>query len=67
MISFALINKKKQIQISGDLRSISLIREKFSIANPAYRRNNPYIQPRLYAVTPSGKFDVGLFKDVITL
>jgi superfamily II DNA or RNA helicase len=66
MISFALINKKKQIQISGDLKSISLIREKFSIANPAYRRNNPYIQPRLYAITPSGKFDVGLFKDVIT-
>lgn len=65
MINFSLISKDRQIQISGDLKNIALIREHFSVANPAYRRNSPYIQPRLYCITPSGKFDIGLFGDVL--
>jgi superfamily II DNA or RNA helicase len=65
MITFTLTTKGKQIQISGDLKNIALIREHFSIANPAYRRNVPYIQPRLYCITPSGKFDIGLFGDIL--
>jgi superfamily II DNA or RNA helicase len=65
MITFTLTGKCKQIQIGGDLKNIALIREHFSIANPAYRRNVPYIQPRLYCITPSGKFDIGLFGDIL--
>lgn len=65
MLSFSLTSKNKQVQIQGDLKSISLIREKFSIANPAYRKNVPFMQPRLYCITPSGKFDIGLFRDVL--
>lgn len=35
------------------------------MANPAYRKNVPFMQPRLYCITPGGKFDIGLLRDVL--
>lgn len=59
--------KNKLGQISGDdYQALHLVRENFSIANPAYRRNSPYIQARLYSITPSGKFELGLLGDIIS-
>jgi superfamily II DNA or RNA helicase len=52
-------------QINCESNILGLIRENFSMANPAYRKNSPYIQARLYAITPGGKFDVGLLTDII--
>jgi superfamily II DNA or RNA helicase len=56
---------KSLLQISGDIIIISLIREYFSIPNPAYRSNTSYVSSRLYSITPSGKFEIGLLGEVI--
>jgi hypothetical protein len=60
-----LILSKDQGQIITDADTLNLIREDFSIANPAYRKNVPYISSRLYAFPPKGKFDVGLLGEII--
>lgn len=52
-------------QITTDVETVNLIRETLSVANPAYRKNSPYIQKRLYSITPSGKFDVGLLGEIV--
>ena len=65
-VEFSLINKNKQAQIICDSEILSLIRENFSISNPAYRRNSSYFTPsRLYSITPQGKFDIGLLGEII--
>lgn len=64
MVELKLI--KDQGQIITDSDRLNLIREKFSMANPAYRKNVPYVQSRLYSITPSGKFDIGLTSDIIS-
>lgn len=56
---------KTQGQITADSDTLNLIREHFSIANPAYRKNVPYIPSRLYSITPRGKFEVGMTGDII--
>ena len=68
MIELSITQSKVKLgQISGDdYQAIHLVREHFSIANPAYRRNAPYIQARLYAITPAGKFELGLLGSIIT-
>jgi hypothetical protein len=68
MIELSITQSKAKLgQISGDdYQAIHLVREHFSIANPAYRRNAPYIQARLYAITPAGKFELGLLGSIIT-
>jgi len=62
-----LLLEGNQGKISTDSLTLNLIRDHLSMANPAYRRNIPYIQSRLYAITPSGKFDVGLLGEIIQL
>lgn len=65
MIKISFSGKKQNIlQLEGDSSFISLIRENFSVPNPAYRRNSPFSQPRLYCITPSGKFEIGLLQEV---
>jgi superfamily II DNA or RNA helicase len=62
-----LILSKDQGQIVTDSDTLNLIREEFSIANPAYRKNVPYISSRLYAFPPKGRFDVGLLGEIIKI
>lgn len=56
---------QKQGIISGDIYNLNILREYFSIANPAYRGNKRFISPRLYAITPSGKFEIGLLENIV--
>jgi superfamily II DNA or RNA helicase len=63
MIELKLINNK-QAQIFADLNTIELIRNSFSISNPAYGRGNKFAPARIYAITPSGRFDVGLTDNI---
>ena len=58
--------KKDNLQLFGDPSILSIIREYFSVPNPAYRSNVSYVSSRLYCITPGGKFETGLLKDVIT-
>ena len=58
--------KNQQGQITCDADTLSLIRDKFSIANPAYRKNAKFVAARLYAITPKGKFEVGLLRDIVS-
>jgi len=58
--------KNQKGQITSDSDTLNLIREKFSIANPAYRKNTKFVSARLYSITPKGKFEVGLLKDIVT-
>lgn len=65
MIKIKFSGKKKNLlQLEGDPAFIALLRERFSVQNPAYRSNNPFVQPRLYCITPSGKFEIGLLKEI---
>jgi superfamily II DNA or RNA helicase len=67
MVDFALINKNKQAQIICAPDRLSMIRENFSISNPSYRRGSSHFTPsRLYAITPQGKFDIGLLGEIVT-
>jgi hypothetical protein len=63
MVELSLI--KNSGQIIADNEALSLLRENFSIANPAFRKNVPYVSSRLYSITPSGKFEVGLLGEII--
>jgi superfamily II DNA or RNA helicase len=67
MIELSLTPGKNKLgQISGDdYQALHLVRENFSIANPAYRSNLPYIQSRIYSITPTGKFELGLLGNII--
>jgi superfamily II DNA or RNA helicase len=64
MIELTLTPSEKQGQINADPTTLALIREKFSIANPAHRRNTRFVPARLYAITPAGKFEIGMLKDI---
>jgi len=64
MITFDI--KNQQGQITCDISTLDIIREQFSMANPAYRKQAKFIPSRLYAITPKGKFEVGLLKDIIS-
>jgi superfamily II DNA or RNA helicase len=63
MININLVNNK-QAQITTDIDTLNLIREKFSITNPAFRKNNRFAPSRIYAITPLGKFDIGLLENI---
>lgn len=65
MISFNYDSAKKQGILSGDL--FEEIREKFSVKNEsaAFIRNyRRYIPQRTYAITPTGRFDIGLYFEI---
>jgi len=59
-------NNKQQAQLICENSILLAVREYFSASNPAYRRNRSFSQARIYAITPSGKFDVGLLEDIKT-
>lgn len=58
---------KKQKAVITDTADISVIREYFSIENPAARfqsRISRFIPKRLYAINPLGQFDIGLIDEL---
>ena len=58
---------KKQKAIIADSSDISVIREYFSIENPAAKfqsRFSRFIPKRLYAISPLGQFDIGLIDEI---
>jgi superfamily II DNA or RNA helicase len=57
--------KKNLLQLEGDASMVSLAREYFSVQNPAAKSNSPFVQKRLYCITPSGKFEIGMLGEVI--
>jgi superfamily II DNA or RNA helicase len=65
VINLNLINNR-QGEIITDVNTLNLIRNKFSIANPAHGRGNRnrFTPARLYSITPSGRFDVGLLDNI---
>jgi superfamily II DNA or RNA helicase len=63
MIELKALNNK-QAQINSDINALELIRNSFSIPNPAYGRRNRFAPARLYAITPSGKYDIGLTENI---
>lgn len=65
MITLTTTPNGKSGQIDTDPSTLVVIREKFSIPNPAYRRNNRFAPARLYCITPSGKFEIGMLKNII--
>jgi len=65
MISFTYDSAKKQGIVSGDL--FNEIREKFSVKNEsaAFIRNyRRFVPQRTYAITPNGRFDLGLYFEI---
>lgn len=65
MIRFSIDNKKMQGILSGDL--FDEIREHFSVKNDAARfakRYNRFMPSRLYAITPTGRFEVCLYREI---
>jgi len=66
MFSVKLEKNLQQATITSE--HLSLIRERFSVVNPTYGRNihaNRFAPKRLYAITPAGKFDVGLYGSIV--
>jgi hypothetical protein len=63
VIELKLLNNK-QAEIITDVGTLERIRTKFSIANPAYGRGNKFAPARLYAITLSGRFDIGLLENI---
>jgi superfamily II DNA or RNA helicase len=62
MIEFTYDKKKRVGIISGDM--VSDIREHFSVKNEAavfMRRYGRFMPPRTYAITPTGRFEPGLY------
>ena len=59
-------SNKQQAQLICENSILLSVREHFSASNPAYRRNRSFSQARIYAITPSGKFDIGLLEDIKT-
>ena len=65
IINFDWDASKQQGIISGDLTEE--IREHFSVANDAAkfaRYNSRFIPNRIYMITPTGRFDIGLFDEI---
>lgn len=64
MIDVTYCKKKRKGCISGDY--FNEIREHFSVENPAARFNKGFrfVQKRLYSITPSGQFDIGLLHEM---
>ena len=66
MISFNVISNNKLAQISASPQELDIIREHFSAPNPSFRRNSGrFIPARIYCITPQGKFEIGLLKDIL--
>jgi len=57
-------SNKQQAQLVCDNSTLLNVRDYFSVSNPAYRRNQRFSQSRIYAITPSGKFEIGLLEEI---
>lgn len=69
MIRFEYININTG-KIITDPELLSIIREKLSVKNKSskfLKDKNPYISDRIYPITKSGKFDIGLFYTIIKM
>jgi superfamily II DNA or RNA helicase len=66
MIHLKLSKSKNCGIIETDFYNLSLIREKFSISNPAKGRYSKFTPSRIYSITPGGKFEIGLLKNIIS-
>lgn len=66
MTSFKLDKNQQYINIQSDV--LSLIRENFSVSNPAYGKFkfNKFIPKRIYNITPTGKTDLGMYGEIIS-
>ena len=65
MVSIDFSGKKKdQLQLTCDKIELDILRDDFSVPNPAFASKKAYIPARLHAITPTGKFDTGLLKNV---
>lgn len=56
--------KKDQLQLVCDRIELDILRNDFSVPNPAAASKRKHIPARLYAITPTGKFDTGLLKNI---
>lgn len=64
MITIDYNPRRRKAILSGD--NFDVIREHFSVANPAARfSKKPFIPKRLYAITPTGMFDIGLVDEIL--
>lgn len=61
MITLSLSKNKKYISINAPKNDLDYIRNYFSVKNPAFKSRLPFIPSRIYAITPAGKFDIGLY------
>lgn len=65
MVILELAQNKKQAQIqTSDNDIFLLIRENFSIPFKSFSKNKRFAPQRKYAITPSGKFDIGLLSEI---
>ena len=58
--------KQDQLQLTCEKIELDILRDDFSVPNPAFASKKKYIPARLYAITPTGKFDTGLLKNIQT-
>ena len=56
--------KQDQLQLACDTVELNILRDDFSVPNPAAASKRKHIPARLYAITPTGKFDTGLLKNI---
>ena len=65
MIDIDFYNDRKDLmQLVCDPTQLELIRHRFSCPNPAAIARNRFTPKRLYAITPAGKFESGLLKEI---
>lgn len=65
MLKFDIDKKPNKGVLTGD--EFNIIRERFSVENPAakFARFGRRIPFRKYMITPAGKFDIGLYYDIV--
>ena len=68
MINIEYDAKKRKAVVSGDKTDVELVREHFSVPNPAakFGRGKWHMPKRLYAITPAGSMDVGMVREVLS-
>lgn len=66
MILIDYDTKKRKAVLSGDKADVDLVREHFSVPNPAakFGRGRWNVPKRLYVITPTGFMDTGLVSEV---
>ena len=65
MIELKLLNNNQALITTNNVSELELLRSNFSVVNPAYGRTTGFAPARLYSITPSGKYDIGLTDSII--